>query len=111
VTVLAEHYIKRYIVERELLGVTFAPVDLDIGELRIFTRAFEQLRSEIKRADPCAGACSRDRHDASPTGDIEHPLMRNDFGVSDQSSCRGCCKSFERYEVGPALLLSFFKLC
>jgi len=45
VTDWLKHYIKRYIVERELLGVTFAPVDLDIGELRIFTarvRAIEE---------------------------------------------------------------------
>jgi hypothetical protein len=89
---LAHNYIKRRILVRESFSVTFTPIDLDMGELSVLTRPFQQLRREVQTADSRAGPRRGNRHDAGPAGNVEHALAGDDFGVLDQPGGRGVVK-------------------
>ncbi len=86
--VLTDHDVERGVAERQLLGIAFVPLDVDVGDLGILAGALEQLRREVEAGDTRAKPSRRHRHHARATADVEHLLTRTDACVSHQLRCR-----------------------
>ncbi len=70
-TEVAEHDVKRGIIERQRLRVAFAKIDFQIGDARVLARSLEQFRGKINTAHTRSDARSGDRGYARPAADIE----------------------------------------
>ena len=69
-TEVAEHDVKRDIIERQRLHVAFTKIDFHIRDTRVLAGPLEHLRGKINSAHVCADPGGGDRGYARATTDI-----------------------------------------
>ena len=105
VSELADDRIEAGVRVGQGLDVALAEIDLDAGQRRMLPSVLDQHGGQVQRADLCAGARCRQRHDARAAGDIEHRLAGQDARMSYElrGGCRGA--GLEWREQGPPFSL------
>ncbi len=108
-TKVAEHDVKRDIIERQRLRVALTKIDFHIRDTRVLARPLEQLRRKINTAHACAHPCGGDRGYARATADIENILSSANVRELHQTRRRRRRQRLKWREMFPALSLRFFE--
>ena len=108
-TEVAEHDVKRDIIERQRINVAFAKIDLHIRDTRVLACPLEQLRRKINTAHACADPCGGDGGYAGATADIENILSGANVRELHQTRRRRRRQRLKWREMFPALSLRFFE--
>jgi hypothetical protein len=108
-TDVAEHDVKRDVIERQRLRVAFPKIDLHIRDTRVLACPLEQLRRKINTAHPCADPCGGDGGYAGATADIKNLLPDKNVHKLHQTRRRRRRQRLKWREMFPALSLRFFE--
>ena len=107
---LAHDDLECAIGDREVLDVSFVPVDVGFGNPPVLPRAGDQIRREVDPGDIRAETGGRDRDDTRSTRHVEHAVASAHTGVPDEVRRRRRGDRLEGGKVRPPLLLGFLEL-